>query len=120
MICSMIAIKNFSVFETICDYEMHAIMKDLLRWINARYEPIIITCAFEKRSYNSVHSTKPYRGVDIRSRVFVDPQKIVDEINEAWIYDPERLDMDCAIYHNSGRGPHIHLQVHDNTILKGD
>ena len=112
----MIRIKNIQVLESLLMHAAHPKLIDLLKWYCVRYSEVVLTGGFEERDYASVHSTIPFRGEDVRSRVYDDPQAVVDDVNNHWTYDPARVAMKCAIYHDVGRGPHIHLQVHDNTV----
>ncbi len=65
-----------------------------------------------------VHGTLPLRGVDIRMRDH-DIGKLVEEkINDKWCYDPARLGVQCAVFHDIGKGIHLHLQSHPNTVRK--
>lgn len=36
-------------------------------------------------------------------------------VNAVWVYDPARPDKQCAFSAPHGTGPHLHLQVHQNT-----
>ena len=110
-----IRIKNASVFLELIEKPMHPKLKTVLTWLMSKRD-VYITCGHEKREYASVHSTDPLRGIDIRSWIYEDPQKVADEINEAWVYDPDRPEKTVALYHNSGRGKHIHLQACNSTI----
>lgn len=65
------------------------------------------------------HGTIPLRAYDLRSRVYKDPQSIVDRVNSRWIYDPDRAQKTVAMLHDVGRGIHMHFQVHDKTHYKG-
>ena len=114
----MIAIKDLDVLDGMLRHPTHEILIELLKWFAVRFSQTVFTCAFEERDYPSVHCTIPLRGMDIRSRIFPDPQAVVDDINDNWIYDPDRPWLMCAIYHDTGRGPHIHLQVCDNTVRR--
>lgn len=114
----MIKIKNTDVLESMLIYPAHTKLIDLLKWFCTRYSETVFTGMYEKRDYPSVHDTNPVRGMDIRSRVFEDPQAVADDVNNHWIYDPDRPDKMCALYHDVGRGPHFHLQVCDHTEIK--
>lgn len=114
----MIRVKNTTVLERLMIHPAHPNLIKLLVWFCVRYHETMLTGGYEERSYASVHSTIPFRGMDARSRIYYDPQEVVDDINRHWIYDPDRPWMDCAIYHDTGRGLHIHLQVHENTICR--
>jgi len=110
-----IRIKNSDVFLELIEKPMHPKLKEMLVWFMGKRD-ILFTCGYEKRDYDSVHDVDPLQGVDIRSWIYKDPKKVEDEINNAWVYDPDRPNKKVAIYHNSGRGKHIHLQACDNTI----
>lgn len=110
-----IKVKDIHVLESILSHQAHPKLVDLLKWFSIRYSNTIFTCAFEERDYPSVHSMDPYRGMDIRSWFYDAPQVVADDVNDHWQYDPKRPERKCAIYHDVGRGAHLHLQVHDNT-----
>ena len=111
----MIQIKDINVLEGMLKHPAHPKLIALLKWFAVRFSQTVITCAFEERDYPSVHCTIPLRGVDVRSRVFENPVGVVEDINKHFTYDPQRPGLTCALYHDTGRGPHIHLQVHDRT-----
>ena len=68
---------------------------------------------------NDLHSTDLLRAIDLRSWIYYTPAKLIEiDFNKLWIYDPDRPEMKVLIYHDTGRGPHFHLQVHPNTILR--
>ena len=112
----MISIKNSNVFQQVIAVPWHPKLIDLVEWFDKKWGNVIITCAYERRNYPSVHSLNPLRGVDIRSRNFADPAWMEKEINEHWVYDSDRPSKKCCIYHDVGRGRHFHLQVHENTF----
>lgn len=114
----MIQIKNFQVFKSIVRYPPHWNLVRLFEWVIENFDPIIVTCGYEYRAEASVHSVVPYRGLDIRSKVFENPQMVADRVNDIWVYDPLRPQYHCAKYHDSGRGEHIHLQAHDRTMMR--
>lgn len=62
------------------------------------------------------------RGLDFRSWHMKEYElnRICSRINGKWQYDPKRPKKRCLKHHDSGRGPHLHLQVHPNTVLMGD
>ncbi len=94
----------------------HPMLIEIYAWIYSKYgDKVIITCAHEARDYDSTHDVDPLRAIDIRSWIFNNPQAIENVINDCWIYDPERPEMQVAKYHDTGRGKHIHIQVHANT-----
>ena len=70
---------------------------------------------------SGVHSAG--RGADVRTRNLPDPQEMADEVAEAinamWDYDPDRPGMfKVARSDPHGSGPHLHCQVHPNTIRR--
>lgn len=72
----------------------------------------------------STHESIPLRAFDVRSRddkgvEFPWVQKLVAIINKRWIYDPARPAKSCAMYHDIGKGPHLHLQVCAQTVFRG-
>lgn len=111
-----ITIKDHTVLAGMMRRASHPVLIDLCVWFVVRYSNTVFTCAFEERDYPSVHSTDPLRGMDVRSTVFKNPQAVADDVNNNWIYDPGRPWLNCAVYHDMGRGAHIHLQVCDKTV----
>ena len=63
-----------------------------------------------------VHGQLPLRGIDLRCREDHFAILIKDFVNSHWCYDPDRQHLDCCIYHDTGLGKHIHLQVHPKTV----
>jgi hypothetical protein len=114
----IIKCKNNEVLKGVLGYGWHPILIDLYVWLLEKYEEVILTCGYESRDYVGVHSVKPLRGFDIRSWIYENPEKMVKEINKAWVYDPKRPKMRVAILHDTGRGLHFHLQVCKNTRRK--
>ena len=116
----MINCKDKTVLRGVLSVGWHPLLINLYEWLLDRHESkIVLTCGYEARDYASTHSVVPLRAFDIRSWTFADPKAVVDEINAVWMYDYERPDKVIAIYHDVGRGAHIHIQVHDNTIKNG-
>ena len=74
------------------------------------------------RPGGGVHSAEPCRGIDIRSWIYTPAklEEIETKINSRFLYDPERIEMQCCIIHDVGKGQHIHLQVHPNTKMVQD
>ena len=118
---SEIGYKNLKVLRNIFTVAWHPILIAVLLWMVVRYSKgkIVFTSGFRKGD-SGVHGTDPLRGFDLRSWVFSDPQQVCDDINKIWIYDPKRPEKTVAIYHDVGKGKHIHIQVHPNTIYKGE
>jgi len=114
----MIKIKNLEVLESLLIHAFHPNLIELLNWFCTRYSDVVFTGGYEERDYPSVHSTIPVRGEDMRSKIYEDPQAVADDVNAHWIYDTDRPQMLCAIYHDTGRGLHIHLQCSKNTIYR--
>lgn len=72
----------------------------------------------------STHESIPLRAFDIRSRdvtgvVLPWVAELVRIINIRWQYDPARPAKSCAMYHDIGRGNHLHFQVCDQTVFRG-
>ena len=116
----MIQYKDNSVLRGMLCRSWHPILINMLEWLLNRYpDKILITCAYEDRDYPSTHSVEPLRAFDLRSWMFEDPEALAEEINRHWIYDYDRMEKKVALYHDSGRGPHLHIQVHENTMKNG-
>ena len=104
--------KDESIYRNAHKVAWHPILLDFNLWFQERYPYLIITSAYRK---TGIHGTDPLRAEDLRSYVYLDPESIEHEINDIWVYDPDRPEKKVCIYHNVGRGNHFHIQVHPNT-----
>lgn len=103
----MFQIKNIDVLN------VHPILQELALEIY-RLGFDTITSAYRPDD-KGVHGTMPIRGLDFRCRDSIIGEKLEEYINERWIYDHERPDIKVALYHDVGKGKHLHVQVHPNT-----
>lgn len=71
----------------------------------------IITSIFRGDNPNSVHAH--WRGIDLRTKHLPEgaPKMVEEIINESIIYDPARPHLQTALFHDSGQGEHLHLQM---------
>lgn len=76
----------------------------------------LITSVYRDDNPDSVHYH--WRGVDLRSWLYTDYELSVLEIyfNSKYIYDPDRRHKKVLLIHDVGKGNHIHIQNHPNTI----
>ena len=99
---------------------IHTTMRKLLVWLEDMTGLEFTETSRYRIGDNGVHGQLPVRGVDLRCKMPVIGEGVCSLINEFWQYDPTRPLLRCAIYHDAGSGKHIHLQVHDNTVFKGE
>jgi len=118
-----IKVKNHKVLMSLLAVPYHQNLIQVLVWVSIRYHDLVITSGYRDGD-KGVHGLKPCRGIDIRSWIYNDPQKIVDDINSYWEYDTQRKYhiingnkklLLTAKYHDTGSGDHIHLQAHPRT-----
>jgi hypothetical protein len=64
---------------------------------------------------NGVHGQLPLRGIDLRCHNEKLGKAVEEHVNSTWVYDLNRPEMKCCVFHNAGQGWHLHLQVHPNT-----
>lgn len=113
-----IGIKNVEVFESLMEglyhYKLCEIAKDLINLMSKMSLTPTITSAY-RNGDTGVHGYG--RGLDFRTHhLSIDEiNTLCSVINERWCYDPARPEMVCLMYHDVGKGPHLHLQVHPNT-----
>lgn len=89
-------------------------LTDLCMDVDREFGEGVYTSAF--RPYDTgVHGTIPLRAIDRRCRNEKVGKLMAALINELWRYDDERPHLDVAVFHDTGLGPHLHLQVHRNT-----
>lgn len=65
-----------------------------------------------------VHGTLPLRGADLRERNQLVGNVIKGWVNSRWVYDASRPEKKVCKFHDTGKGLHIHVQVHRNTERK--
>ncbi len=113
-------VKNFQVLRSLLTSLYHPRLVDVLAWVCGNAPGDVIITSGYRPGDPGVHGAQPCRAVDIRSWVFADPAAFADRINTAWIYDPRRPQYRVCLYHDVGRGPHLHLQAHPNTTKRGE
>jgi len=99
----------------------------LVHWPGERME---VTCIFRTPEEeetaggkSGVHMTNPHRAIDLRIKNLVGDYQLkanalAETLNSLWIYDPTRPNLKVAISKVHGSGPHVHLQVSNNTERK--
>jgi len=111
----MISVKDKSVLASLLMVEYDETLIDILMWLIDEYpERVVFTCG-HRASDKGIHGTIPCRAVDLRSWTFRSPDRAANYINMVWEYDPKRPEMTVALFHDSGEGPHFHIQSHPNT-----
>lgn len=113
-----IAFKTFDIFIGIRNHMTSQTLFDILSFLTTKHGVLVTESWREQRHKNDLHGTRPLRAVDIRSWHYEDPESVVAAVNDRWQYDPGRPQMRCALLHDSGQGPHIHIQVHPRTEEK--
>jgi len=114
----MVTIKSAKIFEALAIYAYPKSLIEIALFIIMKMESIevepVVTSAYRKDD-TGVHGN--FRGLDFRTwdlnQIFID--ELCDEVNRIWLYDPERPEKVCLLFHDVGRGPHLHLQVHPRT-----
>lgn len=97
----------------------HPKLKKVLKWISDETTiELIITSIYRpsRPGTRSVHSTYPCRGTDLRCANDILGEEIEQAVNNNWIYDPMRSGIPVCLYHDTGLGKHLHIQVHPNTV----
>lgn len=112
----MIEIKNTTVLKALLTKTYHPILVDIVVYVASIVPNIVITEGWRKGG--GVHSMIPCRGLDLRSWIYFETKlkEIQSKVNSKWTYDLKRPTMECCIIHDVGKGRHIHLQVHPNTV----
>ncbi len=90
-------------------------LRTILTETEARTGLEFIATSLYRIGDTGVHGTLPLRGTDLRMRSQAVGERIEQEINERWTYDPSRPDRTCAVLHGEGYNLHLHIQTHPNT-----
>lgn len=114
--------KSRTVFQNAFYVAWDDTLIELLEWIidiEMFKTQIVITSAYRPDRPGrkpSVHGTDPLRGLDLHGK---GPEAIkkTDYINKYWEYNSKDPSLQVAMVHDVGRGEHIHLQVHPNTVI---
>lgn len=116
----MICYKNDTVERAAAQIQRDPKLSILLTfWHHHWPEHTLITESWRPaRHPGDLHSLVPYRAIDLRSFTFGNPITIANLFNSEWIYDPDRPEKSCCVYH--GEHKHFHLQVHPHTIRRVD
>lgn len=114
----MICYKNNMVERAATHMRRDPKLSIMVAWWHDRYpvQTVITESWRPARHPGDLHSLIPYRAVDLRSWIFKYPDEVADEVNRVWIYDPQRPQKKCCVYH--GEAKHFHLQVHPNTLKR--
>lgn len=64
---------------------------------------------------SGVHGQLPLRGIDVRCYDVKKGNYIADMVNSRWQYDFNRPWIKVCMFHDVGKGAHLHFQVHGNT-----
>ena len=114
----MIRIKDSSILFNLLRVPYDGTLIDILVWLEEQYPGHVVFTSGFRSGDKGVHGTIPCRAVDLRSRIFKKPEEVANYINYHWEYDYKRPEIKVCVYHDSGQGPHFHIQVHPNTRLK--
>lgn len=121
---SSIGFKNIKVLKGLFTVAWFPTLIAVLLWLMVRYNSynILVTSAYRRKKIHpkdsGIHCTIPLRAFDLRSWLFKDPMKVSLDINDNWVYDPQRPWLQVCKYHDTGRGWHFHIQVHFRTRLR--
>ncbi|KKM14521.1 hypothetical protein LCGC14_1705280 [marine sediment metagenome] len=114
----MITIKGIAVLIALMGVPTMDSLMDVVEWVYEEHDQnLVITSGFRKGD-PGVHGQIPLRGLDIRSRVYSDPDRPCRLINDRWEYDWKRPEKKVASLHGEGDEIHIHLKVHPRTRLR--
>lgn len=113
-----IKVKDSEVFYNLINNVYHYKLIKLTMYIieiliSMSIQPVI-TSGF-RASDSGVHGYG--RGIDFRTWS-MQPEEIeiiCNKVNYKFHYDPKRPWLKCLFFHDTGKGPHLHAQVHDNT-----
>jgi hypothetical protein len=94
----------------------HPKLKEVLHWMELHFGVEFTITSQWREGDGGVHGTIPLRATDLRCHSTVLGGTFEEVVNANWEYDYRRPEMRVCIYHDVGRGKHLHIQVHDNTV----
>lgn len=111
-----------NVFERAMIHPWHINLVKVVSWLPSVMDRIVCTGSYRPLKIygndSGIHGQIPLRALDFRSRFYVRPGNIESVINRMWVYDPLRPHLQVCVYHNTGRGYHFHVQIHENTVTR--
>jgi hypothetical protein len=116
-----IRIATGQILARILEKSYHPKLVEIVMWITHRYPDCKITSAWRPNKLwsgdSGIHMMVPGRAIDFE--IMGEGFAIARDINDNWIYDPDRPNMKACLYHSVGLGWHHHVQAHDHTVMKG-
>ena len=109
------------IYDAFFQVPIHPTLIDLIAWIDEQWAlPIESAYRPDKihKADTGIHATNPLRAIDLRSRDVKHPLYIETEISNTWIYDLGRPALRTCTYHDTGQGPHFHIQVCQDTYRR--
>jgi hypothetical protein len=94
------------------------LLRDILVGLEKKYGLEFMITSLYRIGDNGVHGTLPLRGTDLRCWDRKVGEMIEEDLNTLYVYDPERKNMSVCMYHDIGKGAHLHIQTHPNTRLR--
>jgi hypothetical protein len=113
-----IIIKDTNVLTGLMERRFDPILIQIIAWIAKNYGFRMSESYREKKHMNDLHGTQPVRAIDLSHWVYDSDTaaKLSNEINNAWIYDPDRPKMLVCLVHKVGNGVlHMHIQTGPKT-----
>ena len=97
---------------------INPILREMAQSLEHVYGVEFIITSLYRINDNGVHGQLPLRGIDLRCRDDNLGELIEADLNSIYEYDPNRSSKKVCMYHDTGLGKHLHLQVHPNTRLR--
>ena len=94
---------------------IHPLLRVILSEVEKEFGQKVFTSLF-RMDDPGPHGTLPLRASDLRERNQITGNAIKGWINSQWRYDTKRPKKKVCIFHDTGTGWHLHIQVHENTI----
>ena len=94
---------------------IHPKLRLIILEVNIEFGLQCITSLYRMNDKGIHGNADPLRALDARCRNEAQGLNIEKWVNDRWIYDPARPQYNVCMFHDTGRGIHLHFQVHDNT-----
>lgn len=93
----------------------HPTLRTIGLWIESETGAEFTITSPHRIGDHGVHGQLPLRAFDLRCRLKTMGEAVADHINNNWLYDPIRPELNVAVLHGAGANLHLHIQVHHNT-----
>ena len=89
-------------------------LRDILIHVESYFGVDFTITSLYRIDDDGVHGQLPLRGIDLRCWGKEMGEAVEDYVNDRYVYDLSRSKMKVCVFHDVGRGAHLHFQTLPN------